>query len=393
MSSNLRLHPLRVPSLFSSSVVHSAWLLSFLLAVCLCLNSGLWAQNSPNSDANQSWTTSTESKNGGLNPTRTLEHHTQSGNRSVDTRSVQRLGPDGSYVPYQDVETETVQVDASTVRTTTRTFGRDANGAKTLVQVTEEDKRTQASGDSSVVRSTSNPDADGKLQLVQREIEQTTKTGANTEETKKTVLLPTVNGGLTPAMQVQERRTRGANESVDSQTTTLLPDGAGNWQVGEIRKTTQQGGKNPTTEERVSRPDAEGKLSEISRTVSKQSESPSGEKRNTVETYSVDVPGTTRDGGLHLVERATTVQHTSSNGQQTTQQQVEQTNPGDPSAGLRVTVISTDNVRPGASEAQGARTIQMRDANGNFGTVSVDISKSTNIHAIQVQIGPSEKTK
>lgn len=39
------------------------------------------------------------------------------------------------------------------------------------------------------------------------------------------------------------------------------------------------------------------------------------------------------------------------------------------------------------------RTVQVRDANGGFGVVSVDTTKSDNIHAIQVQIGPSEVVK
>ena len=370
--------------------------LSLLLAVAyLCFGVALWAQSpdSQGGDANQSWTTTSESQNGGLNPTRTVERHTRNGNRTVDTRSVQRQTSDGRFEPYQDIETETVKVDATTSRTTTRTFGRNANGDKTLVQVTEEEAHTAPGGGSNVVRSISNPDADGRLQLVQRDVEQTTKTAENVEETRKTTLLPSVNGGMAPAMKVQARRTHGANDTVESQTTTLLPDGAGNWQVSEVRKATEQGGKNPTSEERVSRPDAEGNLSEISRSVSKQVESPSGEKQNTVETYSVDVPGATRDGGMHLVGRTTTVQQTSASGVQTTRQQVEQTNPGDPSAGLRVTVIGTNTVRPDGSQAASTQTVQMRDANGNFGTVSVDISKSTNTHAVQVQIGPSDKAK
>ena len=42
-------------------------------------------------------------------------------------------------------------------------------------------------------------------------------------------------------------------------------------------------------------------------------------------------------------------------------------------------------------KAQARQTIQMRDANGGFGVVLVDITKSDNIRAIQVQIAPSEK--
>ena len=273
----------------------------------------------------------------------------------------------------------------------TRAFGRDADGAKTLVQVTEEEKHALPGGNSNIVRSTSNPDANGTLQLVQRQIEETKRINKDVEETKTTVMLPSVDGGMAPAMKVQERRERGANDTVESQKTTLLPDGAGNWQVGEIRQVTaRQEGKNSSTEERVSRPDSEGKLGEVSRTVSKESESAPGERYNTVETYSVDLPGSARDGSLHLVERTTTSQHTNSTGQQATQQQVEHPNPGDPDSGLRVTTLTTDTVRPGPSGAQATRTIQARDANDSFGVVFVDTTKSDNIHAIQVQIAPSE---
>jgi hypothetical protein len=285
-------------------------------------------------------------------------------------------------------------VDATTVRTATRAFARDANGDKILVQTTEEEKRTSPGGDSSVVRSISNPDSNGKLQLVQRQVEETKRIGKDVEDTKTTVMLPSVNGGFAPAMKVEERRTLGANNMVESQKTTLLPDGAGNWQVDEIRQaTTRQEGKNRSTEERVSRPDSDGKLGEISRTVSKESETASGEKHNTVETYSLDVPGSARDGGLHLVERSTTSQRTNPTGQQTTEQRVEQPNPGDPGAGLQVITLTTDTVRPSPSGAQATRTIQARDANGSLGVASVDTTKSDNIHAIQVQIAPSEKPK
>ena len=126
--------------------------------------------------------------------------------------------------------------------------------------------------------------------------------------------------------------------------------------------------------------------------MSKESET-SGEKRSTVESYSVDVPGAARDGSLHLVERSTTTQRTSSSGQQDTGRQVETPDPGDPSGGLRVTQLTTDSVRAGTSGAQATQTIQMRDANGSFEVVSVDTSKSDNVHTIQVQIAPSEKQK
>jgi hypothetical protein len=134
-------------------------------------------------------------------------------------------------------------------------------------------------------------------------------------------------------------------------------------------------------------------MGEVSRTVSKESESASGEKRDAVETYSVDAPGSARDGSLHLVDRTTTVQHSGPTGQQTTEKQVEQPNPGDPNSGLQVTTRTIDIVRPGPAGAQATRTIQTLGPNGSLGIVSVDTSKSDNIQPLQVQIAPSEKTK
>ncbi len=381
----------------TSRAARLSQLMLLAIGAYFCSSLGLWAQTSESQteDANKSWTATTESQGDQTYPTRTVESHTQSGNRTLDKQSVQRRDSDGHFEPYQDIEKERVQVDANTVRTTTRTFGRDLDGAKTLVQVTEEEKHTLPGGDSNLVRTTSNPDGSGKLQPVQRQIEETKRTGKDVEETKTTVMWPSGSGDLAPVMKVQEVHKQGANDTVESQKTTLLPDGAGNWQVSEVRQvTTRPEGKNrSTSEDRVSRADSEGKLNEVSRTVSKESESAPGEKRDTVETYSVDLPGSPRDGSLHLVERATTVQHTSSTGQQTTEQQVEKPDPGDPGSGLQVTTLSTDTVRPGPSGAQATRTIQVRDASGSFAVVSVDATKSDNIHAIQVQIAPSEKPK
>jgi hypothetical protein len=380
----------------SSPVERVSYLLVLAVGAYLYCCSALWAQTSDpqTSNSNKSWTDTTESQSDNINPSRTVESHTQRGNRTADSQSLERRGLEGTFEPYQDVEKTTVQVNATTVRTTTRTFARDADGAKTLTQVTEEERHALPGGASNVVRTTSNPDVNGDLQIARREIEETKTTGKDAEETKTTVMLPGVEGGLIPAMRMEERRQQGANDTVQSQKTTLLPDGAGKWQVSEVRQTTtRQEGKNSSSEEKVSRTDPDGKLSVVSRTLSKESENDSGEKHNAVETYSVDVPGLAADGGLHLVERDTTAQATSATGQQITKRQVEQLNPGDPGSGLRVTILTTDAVLPSASGAQATQTIQIRDSNGSFGVVSVDTAKSDNIHAIQVQIGPSDKPK
>jgi hypothetical protein len=310
----------------------------------------------------------------------------------LDTQAIERRGFDGRFEPYVSVEKETVQVDPNTVRTVTRTYDQDTTGAKTLRLVTEEETNSRPDGSSHVVRSTSNADANGGLELVQREIEDTKKIGENVEETQKTVLQPSVNGGMAPTKKVQERKTRDANDTVNTETTTMVPNGAGNWQVREVRQTTEQGGKDTSKEEKVSRPDAEGNMREVSRTVTRQAESTPGDNHRTVATYSVDVPGVTRDGELHLVERATTVEQVSPSGQ-TTEKSVETLRPGDPTSGLQVTVEGMGTLRPDSNGLLGTQTIQMRDANDNFVIVSVDISKSTDTHILHVQMPPSDKAK
>jgi hypothetical protein len=151
--------------------------------------------------------------------------------------------------------------------------------------------------------------------------------------------------------------------------------------------------ENSSTEERVSRPDSEGKLGEVSRTLSRESESASGGKRSTIENYSVDVAGAARDGSLHLVERAITAQRIGSAGQQISEKQLEQPNPADPGAGLQVSTFTTDTVRSSPSGTQSVQTVQARDAHGSFAIVAVDTTKSDNIHSIQLQMRPSEKPK
>ncbi len=382
-----------VAVLRTSLTARLSQLMLLALAVYFYSSTALWAQtsDSPPGEAADSWMATTESHSGNLNPTRTIEGHTQSGNRTLDKQSLQRRGADGQFEPYQDIEKETVQLDATSVRTTTRTFGRDANGAKTLVQVTKEEKHTLLGGDSKVLRITFNPDVNGKLQPVQREIVEAETISKDVEETDTTVMLPNINGGLAPAFKTQELRKRRADGTTESQKTTLLADGAGKWELSETRQvTTSQEGLNRTVEERIFRLDAEGTLVEVSRAVTQASESASEEKRSSVETFSIDVPGTTRDGSLHLVERKTSTERSSSSGERTTEQKVEQTNPGDPGAGLRVTVLVGGRIVPGTSGEESTVTIRVRDANGSFGIVSVDTTKSDRIPTIQIQQTPSE---
>jgi hypothetical protein len=364
-----------------------------LPTIILCFTlASTQAQTSQADNKDNAWETSSEFHGDNLNSTRTTTRHNQSGNRTVDEQSVQIRGLNGDFELYQDTEKETLELDANTTRTITRTFARDANRAKSLVQITEEETHKLPSGESDVTRAISNTDVNGNVQVVRRETEATRKVGADVEESRTTVMLPNVNGGFSPVRKVEERRQHTDKDTIQTKTTTLVPDGAGNWHVDEVREiTSKQEGKVSSTVERVSRPDVEGKLGEISRIVSTESERGSGEKRRSIETYSLDTLGYTRDGNLHLVKRATTEQRSNNAGAETVEEVLEQLNPGDPSHGLRVTTMTSNVLRSGSSGAENTRTVEVRDINGNVNVISVDMTKSDNGHAIQVQIAPPKQ--
>lgn len=354
----------------------------------------VWAQatnpsDTQSADTNKSWNTTSEQKDpsGSYSPTRTSESHTQRDGRMVDKQTVDLRGPDGRYQAYRDTEKESVRVDATTVRTVERTFGRGPDGQRTLIQVREEETRTLPGGDQKVTRTTSNPDANGRLQVVQRELQETKQNGPDVQNTKTTVFTPDMNGGFSPALQTEERNTRKNSSSVEFHKSTLLPDGNGGWQLQEVREGTinEDKDKSRTKEERVLRPGSDGNLSLVERTVSKETESASGEKRQSVENYSTDVPGGSPDGRLRLNQRIITVRRTGADGGEVTEQQVEQRNPAAPGESPRLTQKTIDIVRPGMGDtANETRTIQSLDGNGNLGTVWVDTSKTQTAPAVQV---------
>jgi hypothetical protein len=353
-------------------------LIKSMISVVLCVGSAFCAhaQDAQRNSTDGSWTAATETSAVNQNPARTTESHTKSGNRNVDKQTVEVLGSDGRYQPSSETEKETVRVNDTTIRTVVHTYTWDVNGRWNLVAVTEEEAQSTASGDAHVVRTTSNSDVNGNLQVVQREVADTSKAGPDAQETKTTVYQADGSGGFTTSLQTQELQKRSADHTVEVNKTTLVPDGNGNWNVSEVKeKTIKEDGKNRTTEEGVSRADSEGRLSEVSRTVHEETETAAGENKDTVETYSLDVPGSSRDGNLHLTQRVTTVQKKGSDGE-TTEEQVEQPNPNNPNSSLQVSAKTKYTVLYGATGTQQTRTTQANDVNGNLNEASVETRKS-----------------
>jgi hypothetical protein len=361
--------------------------------IIVCITSfalPLKAQNddNPSGEADKSWSASSQqqSTSGNTNPTRTQESHVVENGRVIDKESTERLGPDGRYEPYLDTEKETVKVDANTTRTINRTFVRDADGRKTLTQVTEEDSHSLPGGEVKSTLTTSNTDTNGRLQVVQKEIQDTKQITSDVKETKTTVLTPSPNGELTPSLQRDERDTRRSKDLTEFHKSTSLPDSNGNWVVNEVKEGAIRGdGKNQTKEENVLRPDNDGRLAVAERTVTKESESTPGNKQQTIEHYSTNVPGGVDEGRLSLSQRLSTVQTVSTDGKQVSQTQTDSRNPGELNGGLRPTEQTIDIVRPGADgRNQEQHVIQTPAASGGLGVVSIDTRQVTPSPSVQV---------
>jgi hypothetical protein len=361
-------------------------LLRSILAGAFCVGSTVCvqAQNSQQSGGDESSTTTRDTTGQYANPSRTTESHTKSGNRTVDKQRMEFLGPNGGYQPAVETETETVEVDGTTTRTVVRTYQFDANGQRILARVSEQESRATASDGVHTDNKVSASDLNGHLLVVRREVADTKTVRPGVEETKSTVYQRDSYGGFSQAEQSQEVKTHTGDDSVAVKKTTLMPDGNGSWKVSDVtEKTIRADGKYRITEERVSRPDLDGRLEERSRTVSKEGETATGEKTSSVESYSVFSPGYS-DSSMHLNQRVTSIRKKGSNGE-TIEQQIEEPSGGNPSDGAKVSGRVKYVVKYAASGTQQAtqetKTFETRDANGNFHVLSTETEKSTQLPA------------
>jgi len=360
-----------------------------MVLLLACLSSIICAEaQTVSNNTDQSWTVSTVVKGPGA-PRRTIEKYTKSGNKTVCEKNVEVLGPDG-YRPSFYIEIETDQEDATTARSIQRSYRPDGSGRKQLVQVTEEETNLLPSGESNVVRTISKPNPEGNLQIVEREDVETKKNGPESQETKSTTYRinsnGNINGNMAPVRQTDEQQKRGDNDSTETTKTTKSVDsGKGGLELAEIsEKVVKQDGENRTTEESTSRPDAEGNLAEVSRTVVKNTQS-HGQNLETAETYSLDVPGKGRDGQFHLIERVTTVRSGDA-GRTTTEQQIEQIDPA--GLDLKVMTKTSDVATSGAAGTEETKTTRARNPDGTFSVSSVESSNSDKPPGTELQSPP-----
>jgi hypothetical protein len=93
---------------------------------------------------------------------------------------------------------------------------------------------------------------------------------------------------------------------------------------------------------------------------------------------------------MHWTQKVTTLQKKDSGGE-TTEQRVEQPNPGNPSDGPQVSAKTTYTVRYSASGSDKTKTIQAPDGNGNFKMFYVETRKSDQVPPAQIPRAPADK--
>jgi hypothetical protein len=232
--------------------------------------------------------------------------------------------------------------------------------------------------------------------VVQRALIDSKDVGSGVRQTNTTLFSADGSGGLGSTVKIEERERKTNAGTVEFTKSTSLADGTGHWSLSEVREgvSRKEAGGGITTEERVLRPDGDGKMAVAERTVTKQAPAGPGEQNQTAETYSSDVPGRAGNEGLQLVRRESSVQRTTASGVHSTTRRVEQTNPGAPGSGLQQTQEAIDIVRPGVNGAAArSSTIRNVDINGQINTVWIDMGHTDNPAAVKVDTAAEKKPK
>ena len=355
----------------------------FLAMVALSCAAVVGQSDVPYTSQGQGETTSSHTV-----PTRSQDKQTTSDGQTTETHVTQRQSINGGYEPYEESQTQTIKVDASTTKTVEKRFGRGPGGEKVLLQVIEQETRTSAGGQS-VTRTVSNPDVNGALSVTRREIEKTTRSGSDKQEKSTTLLLPDANGGFSPRLKTHEVDTVDPKGNVTDYTKSVTTPGAnGNWQTTEMTKgSTKADGGQVTKEERVYRPNTDGQLTLAERKVTKETKDANGDQRTVQETYSNMLGGTQpySDGSLQLDKRVVEVQKRDASGKQVREQQVEQRSQAAEGGGLKTTQKTIDVVRPaGQGVTQENRSIQASDGNGGLQNVWVDTKTTEKAPSVTV---------
>lgn len=336
------------------------------------------AQNAtPDNQGPSSWIKATDVNASGLVPTRIRETHQEVNGRVIDTRTVEKLSVNGGYEPYDEIETESIQIDKSTVRVIQRRFGRNPDGSRTLITISEEQRSSTPDGRQKAVRTVSAPDLNGSFSVTQRVVSETVRSSPDTQQTTTTVMLPDVNGGFTVGSQTQRIEQQDQSGNTYFRESTQVPTVNGGLMTGEVIDGSVQktGDKSSKREERISRSDINGGMSVTQHTVTREWESAPGNRHQETQVFS-QAPGSSTGNPLQVTQKATTEVRSDPGGGKISQQQLQQLRPGLPDEGISTTQIVVDISRPAGSGAtEEKQTVHTMEAGGTGPVVTISSEK------------------
>ena len=315
---------------------------------------------------------------GGIAPSRHLQRRSESDGRQIVVDTLERLGADGTWEPFEETITTTVRQGTGTVQTSRELFTFDFEGRRQLLETTESSQEAPDAANTSTVEETWVADINGGRALTSRWIDETRTIAPDVRQTDSTLFRRGINGSLRESERAVHTERQVEPAVVRHDTTQLVRDLNGRWTAfearsGEVRTTSAS---ERVDDETIQRPDLNGRLVVSERVVTRRSEV-NGQEQVIVETYSADAEGFARtDSRLALRQRVRTSTTATSDGGRSTIEEVEARSRVAPSDSIRViqrTVVTVRTLGPDRQTIE--RQVFELDVNGRLAPVSVDIEE------------------
>jgi hypothetical protein len=354
--------------------IFSFWLLS---AVVVVATSSLSVQ----AQLKETVVTYSRDLTSAMSPRRVIVTRTEQDGRTTERTIVEGPSINGGYAPLMETEQQTIQSGPGAVTVMTRQYSRDDQGKRQLLTITEERRSTAATGQETILRTTSSADVNGHLQVVQREEQETAPTGDDNCQTTSTISLQTANGfqPVVHSQRVEQRK----GDVAKQQTTVLVPDGNGNFvTLSRIEGATTKTASGQVKDERIYRENGlVGHLTLVQRDVATESTDAHG-SHSIAQTYSVFAPGAALETeSLFLIQQVSSSQQTALDGSSRTKQQLQMIKPADPSSGLQL-VTSTSGTSQTADNGQTKRQLVVHSSDGNGAFRVVWVTNSREVRPI-----------
>ena len=296
-------------------------------AVCLSIavmSSVAFAQQRAGDQAPASSISERTYVGGGIAPSRSVQRRSESDGRQVVVSTLERLGADGTWEPFEETVTTTVRQGTGTVQTSRELFTFDFEGRRQLLETTESNQEAPDAANTGTVEETWVADINGGRVLRSRWIDETRTIAPDVRQTDSTLFRRGINGSLRESERAVHTERQVEPAVVRHDTTQLVRDLNGRWVAVEARsaevRTTSASER--VDEETVQRPDVNGRLVVGERVVTRRS-AVNGQEQVIVETYSPDTEGFAgSEGRLTLSQRVRRSTTATSDGGRSTVEEV-----------------------------------------------------------------------